>query len=166
MALPTTRDITLSPLDPVPSSLLNTLQDQIIGGKHPIFENVIAACEFLPEAGSAANLGNGVWTFGAVSVLQAPCRVRAQEKIVQAVVEVNRGGAGSIIVSLNKRITGSAVVSTIITTTINTGTGLVLATLSPAGGYQAAAGEQLFLRVEVNNAANVVYRGGVFASVL
>lgn len=35
MALPTTRDITLNPADPVPSALLNKLQDQVVGKKMP-----------------------------------------------------------------------------------------------------------------------------------
>jgi hypothetical protein len=164
MALPTTRDLTLSPSDPVPSALLNTLQDQIIGGKHPTFETPIAACDFALEAGGTASLNNGQWTFGAVSVIDAACRVRAGEKIVQAVVECNRGGAGTIIVSLVRRANGSGVPVTVATTTISTGTGLVLATLTP--NYQVAPGEQVYLRVEINNAANIVVRGALFTNVL
>jgi hypothetical protein len=164
MALPTTRDITLSPDDPVPSALLNTLQDQIIGGKHPIFEIPIAACDFAPEAGSSASLGNGQWTFGAVSVVAAACRVRAGAKIVQAVVEVNRGGAGTIIFSLLRRANGSGVAVAIGTVSLTTGTGL--ATMSLSANYQVLPGEQVYLRVEVNNAAHIVVRAALFISVL
>lgn len=37
MALPTSRDVTLTPADPVPSALLNKLQDQVVGAKRPSF---------------------------------------------------------------------------------------------------------------------------------
>ncbi len=35
MALPTTRDYTITPAGQVPGALLNTLQDMVIGNKHP-----------------------------------------------------------------------------------------------------------------------------------
>lgn len=163
MALPFSRNITLSPSDPVPSSLLNDLQDSIVGSKHANHEIPIAACDFTPESGSSANLGsNGQWSFSAVSTLVAPCRVRAQERINSILFEYNRGGAGTIVVSLVKRIAGSGVVTVVSTASITTGTGLATTTITP--NYQVAAGEQVYMRVEVNNAANIFVRAAMTTS--
>jgi hypothetical protein len=46
MSLPNSRDITLSPGTEIPSTLLNALQDMIVGGRHSEFEYMLGASIF------------------------------------------------------------------------------------------------------------------------
>lgn len=70
--LPSSRDFTLAPGDPVPSTLLNTLQDQIIGDKHSSRVLMFPPIRFQATAGSgnvtftgSNGAAGGAWTTNA-----------------------------------------------------------------------------------------------------
>lgn len=165
MTLPISRNTSYSVGVNVAPADLNDLQDCIIANKHPSFELPIAAADFQAEAGGGASLANGKWTFASVSVITAPVRVRAGERITQVQLEYNRGGAGNITLAL-MRNTGGAVPVVVATTTISAGTGVTTVQFGAAPNYTVAAGEQIYLRVTCDNAAHTIYRAATFVDKL
>ena len=70
MALPVNRNVTFSPSDPIPSVLLNALQDSLIGFKHPELIEYYAAAAF--AAFGTANLSGGFWTSSSANQFYCP----------------------------------------------------------------------------------------------
>jgi hypothetical protein len=61
MPLPETRDLTLNPGDPVPSALLNRLQDMIADAKHPLLTIPIPARALQPGNSKVVMDAAGYW---------------------------------------------------------------------------------------------------------
>lgn len=150
MALPDTREATLIPGGPIPAVVLNALQDAVIGGKHRYSNYTIPACDWRVESGGNASLGLNEWTINALTVLSAPIAIRVGQRIDEVTYQYNRGGAGTITITLVKK-TG-AVSTVLATSTINTGTGITTTTIMP--NYTMEAGYQLYIRAQCDNAAH------------
>ena len=159
--LPTARSLTLAATDPVPSALLNEVQDQFVGAKHPQLEVPVPACEWQLESGGAASLGAGIWTFGAASNISAPIRAPIGTRIVTANIDCDRGGSGSITFYLLERI-GAAAATIVTSVAITTGTGRSVIPFAVPCNKLMVSGSQYFLRVATNNVANVVYCANYF----
>jgi hypothetical protein len=121
---------------------------------HTADEHPLAAAAFSVEAGGTASLIDGQWTFGAVSLITAPIRIPAGRRIANVTLTYNRGGAGNVTMTLCKRVGGTK--TTIATKAFSSGTGMTSGTFDVAPDYTIAAGEALYLRVQCDNAANVV----------
>lgn len=63
MGLPNSRDLTLDGSTPIPSSLINKLQDCVVGGKHPEFEHGMHGSGFQPTGASTYN--GSLWNVAA-----------------------------------------------------------------------------------------------------
>ena len=73
--LPFSRTVTLNPSDPVPSSLLDELQDKIISGSYNDQELIIGHDAFVLDSGSGTKTGDE-WTLsGGSGFIQAPLRL-------------------------------------------------------------------------------------------
>ncbi len=121
---------------------------------HGLDEYPIPAAGFVVETGGTASLIDGQWTFGAVSVLAADVRIPAGRRVENVSLSYDRGGAGNVTMTLCKRVGG--VKTTIATKAFSSGTGATTGTFDAAVDYEIAAGEALYLRVQCDNAANVV----------
>lgn len=154
MALPTTRDITVSPTSPIPSALANKLQDMITGWKFPAMDFPHPACDWRPQGGGSGLLGDGQWTFGGLTILMAKIRLPVGTLISSCTFGYNRGGAGTIDVYLKKRniVTGAAVV-VVATSADVTGSAWETAVLNPA--YTVEADFSVWLETRCSNGANI-----------
>lgn len=80
--LPVSRSLTLSPSDPIPSALLNEIQDAVIGAKHPTAAIVVPASSFCLVSGTAT-LADGVWTMTSnTPVLEAGIGIPGGDTVV------------------------------------------------------------------------------------
>lgn len=164
MSLPASRNTTYSPSDPVKSADLNAIQDQIVGAKHPALSIALGAAAFLPKAGGNASLGDGQWTFGAVSTLQgsASARIPVGTRITTIEWFYNRGGAGNITVNLRKRnLRTGAAAADIATNTDNTGAALEAFLMTV--NYTVEADYEVWLEVTCDNAAHV-FEGAIVST--
>lgn len=59
MALPTTRDVTMAPGSQIPSTLLNNLQDMIIGGKHGALRQTRGIGSMMSQASEFISTSSG-----------------------------------------------------------------------------------------------------------
>lgn len=123
--------------------------------KHGSFEHPISAAAFQMEAGGTASLGDGVWTFGAVSVIAADIPLQIGKTIANVTLGFNRGGAGTITMTLCRKTgTTKTVVST---ETINTGTGVATKAFTTPPAYTTVTGETIYVRVQCDNVAHAIY---------
>ena len=123
--------------------------------KHGARELPISAAGMQLEAGGTASLGDGVWTFGAVSVIAADIPLHVNKRITNVTLGYNRGGAGTITMTLCRKTgTTKTVVST---ETINTGTGVTTKAFTTPPNYTIATGEQLYVRIQCDNVAHALY---------
>lgn len=114
--LPTARDITLAPGDPIPSALLNKLQDCIIGKKHPLITR------WYPPLSRTANDVNMTFTNGdyhananaaSINYVSAPLFVGDTFGSLKARVK-GTGGAGNVVARLTRWRDGvQAVIATL-----------------------------------------------------
>lgn len=156
MALPTTRDLTLGPASPIPSSVINSLQDQIVGLKFPRTTFPYGSAAFSANPGGLALHAAGQWTFTGASQLVAALgnRFTSGTTVVQVEWAYNRGGAGSFDLKLRKRnIRTGAAAADVDTVTINAGTGWT--TTVRAVNLALAADEVWWLDATFSNAANI-----------
>ncbi len=124
--------------------------------KHGAESYPLPASAFYVEAGTAT-LGDGRWTFLAVSQITAPICIPAGRRITNVTLVYNRGGAGNVTMTLRNRSyadVGGAVPNGSIT--ISAGTGFTTAQFAVAPNYTIGASEFMFLRVQCDNAANVI----------
>lgn len=160
MPLPTSRDLTINPTDPIPSSLLNKLQDCTVGMKFPLHDRPIGPASWQVKAGGNASLGDGQWTFGALSQLVAPLELPYGTTIATVLFAYNRGGAGNITLKLRKRnIATGAAAADIASVVINAGTGWTTSGLSPS--YATETNFAVWLEAQFDNAAHIF--GGAIA---
>ena len=127
--------------------------------RHGSRELAVPAAAWQMEAGGTASLASGRWTFGAVSVLQAPINLEVGKTLQNVLFEYNRGGAGTITFTLVKRTGGTS--TTLSTLTVNSGTGLTTGSFASPPNYVIEAGYQVYLRASIDNVAHVVDRAAV-----
>lgn len=159
MGLPTSRNRTYTPGSQIFSADLNDLQDNIVNltaGKHPLYEYPIAGADFALESGGAGGLGDGGWSFTSASTIEAnvPCRVG--ERLTNISLVYDRGGSGTITMTLCKR-TSASTKTVLATQAFSAGTGVTTGSFAAAPNYTLQTGEQLYLRVTVTAAANIVW---------
>lgn len=148
-------------LQPLTAPYVDVLGDMTVQGDLSVVGDVkvagalgIPAQEFQLEAGGTASLGDGQWTFGAVSVIAAPIKLPVGARLTSPVLHYNRGGAGTITWTICKRSSGGG--KTVLhTETVNTGTGLTTRTATGVN-YTVEAGVQLYTRIAIDNAAHVI----------
>lgn len=154
MPLPLVRDLTINPTDPVPSSLLNKLQDMVIGAKFGPTPVSLGGSAF-QVIGAATPLLNagGLWTFSAAGLLSSGLRLAEGTKITALTWAYNRGGAGTMQLRLYKRnILGGGAAVSLDLTTINAGTGYTTTTKNP--NYTVEVGYEVSLVADCDNAAH------------
>lgn len=161
MSLPNSRNTTYGASSPVLSNDLNALEDCIIGVKHPSVEDPIGAQSFVLAPGGTATLGDGRWTFGAVSVLVANLKIIVGTRIHQIEWAYDRGGAGNVTLKLRRRNMiasagaqpAAANVGTAGVVTVSAGTGW--ANNLQTYDYVVAAGDAMWLEIQCDNVANI-----------
>lgn len=104
------------------------------------------------QAGGTALLGDGQWTFGAVTVLAASIDLPPGAIISSIDIYANRGGAGNITMTLCRKTLGAKTV--INTLLINAGTGLVK-TNTGAINHTTLTDNEYYVRVQCDNVAHV-----------
>lgn len=121
MSLPTSRDVTLSAASQVPSSLLDRLQDQVVGRKQPSFTQWVAPgfCAVPNATGSSTVAGdritgNAAWTFTGMHV--GPHT--DGDRITALVVKFLGTGAAQVMTLLLKLSSAAGAVTTLATLTI------------------------------------------------
>jgi hypothetical protein len=158
--LPLHRDVTLDDASPVPSALLNKLQDCIVGRKHGSIRWQIGGGAFnlasVTVTGGLLNQG-GLWTFSGAATLYAGLAgprygVIEGTKITSLTWAYNRGGAGTLQLSLYKRNILTNVSTPVDVATISTGTGYETKTSLP--NYTVEANHEVSLFAECNNVAH------------
>ena len=123
-------------------------------------EMPVAAAGFVAEAGGGASLGDGQWSFSAVSVIAASIPLRVGDRIKNITLEYNRGGAGNVTMTLCRKSGGTKTV--VSTETINTGTGVTTKAFTTPPNYTIATGEEMYVRVQCDNAAHAIHRLAVY----
>lgn len=163
--MPDAVTVVLGPNDAFPSTLGNELQVQVVGHKHRTMPFPYGAAAFSLQAGTAT-LGDGQWTFGALSLLVANVSRPVGTRITSIQYGFNRGGSGNVTLKLRKRniVTGAAA-SDVVSLAISAGTGWTTTTLdsSTVGSllpYLTEAGVALWLSAQCDSASNV-FGGGI-----
>lgn len=174
-ALPTGRSITLNPGDPVPSALLNELQDQIIGAKFGEIGPTLSGSDFQLVQGTGV-VSDGTWTFSVVPAkiicgLKVPSRntgVVVNPTIVASFFGFNTGGAGTVTYKIRGRNIATNAAAFDIATAANSGAAgyvnVFLTSATPAAllPYVKAAEVSVWLEVSFSNTANTF--GGALPS--
>lgn len=128
MTLPTSRDVTLNPADPFPSTLGNKLQDCIIGMKHPEIETEIPTADWIARAGTLTYNDGEIVAAGGYTLI-APIRLPVGDRLTTLSFLYVLGASGSVTYSLKRRdmTVGGAppAAATLFTATDNTNTGLL-----------------------------------------
>lgn len=154
MALPLTRDETLIAGSQVKSSLLNKLQDMIVGGKHGAIDIPIGGAAFVINPPGTGALNNaGLWTFStAPNILTAPLLLPVGAVLNTLTLGFNRNGAGTITSRTYKRNVLTGANSVIDTTAISAGTGYTSQVI--AIGYTVEAAHEVLVEISIGNIAN------------
>lgn len=151
MTLPTTRNRTYNPTDPVNSNDLNDLQDCVVGAKHPQMEINIPASSFRGDStalGQYNQLGY-VTGFGAAGKVVAELRAPVGTRIVSVVqyYDIN-GTASTLTPRLMRQNHASGAQNPVVSGSgDNTGTGIESQTLG--ANHVVLTGEAYFLEVTV-----------------
>ena len=158
MALPTSRDITLTSASPAPSNLLNKLQDMVIGNKKPSTTRQSMPFFGSGKTGTWNELSNYVQSTIAAG-FQMPLLMEAGDRLTAVTIAAYGDGAVDCAFSLFA-ITPANAVTTLVNAQQDTNRaaawGDVSLVLSPST-YVMGAGEALILTIGAN-AAN--YRVG------
>lgn len=155
MALPTSRNTTYAPSSPILSADLNALQDMITGNKHPLREVPLAAAAWTMEAGGTTSLGDGRWTIGALSILAVSIPVFVGERVRNVNLIHNRAGAGTITMTLCKRILD---VKTVLgTLAIVAGAAFASLQFAADPNYVVEAGAEVYLRVQCDSVGHIIH---------
>lgn len=158
MTLPTSRDATFTASSPVLSTVLNNVQDQIIGMKHPTRPLNFGAAAWQAKSGGGGALGAGQWSFSSTTELVCDLSgsIPEGDRLITVTWSYNRGGAGNVRLRLKERdltTPGAAEASVVAETVVASGTGL---TTNPITyNYTFKAGFAVWLEVQCDNAANV-----------
>lgn len=162
MALPASRNRTYAPGVDIASADLNALQDCVVAGKHGVLSYPIDPGAFSPSIVSTTLTRpiGGPWNFAGASGLPHDLAYRFVMPVGRRLASVawlyNRGGAGTITMRVLKANMPAGIVGTTLsTTTINSGTGLLLTTVTPA--YALETDYSLTLWVNVTATANMFY---------
>jgi hypothetical protein len=160
MSLPTSRDVTYAPDSKVLSNNLNNIQDQFVGDKHISRPVAIPACAFKDKGGGSATLGDGQWTFAALTVLV--CEISSLIPVGHRLQSVswyyNRGGAGTITRRVRKRemtVPGAAGDVAGPGYPIADVTGAAQETNTDTLNYTMVTAEGMWLEIQFDNAAHV-----------
>lgn len=118
----------------------------------------LAAADFdiegAAQSAGTALLGDGQWTFGAIEVLTSGINLPNGCVITGYDIYANRGGSGNIIVTLCRKTLGTK--TTINTTTINSGTGMVKTAGSSTNlPHTMLIDNEYYIRVSCDAATNV-----------
>lgn len=117
MALPTSRDITLTPASPVPSALLDKLQDMHVGAKLISLEHMVSPDRYIREAASVSySPGTGKWTWTGFDDLTFGFDVRPGDRITGAKWNYSRPG-GTLTFKIQKKATGAGAWTDIVSAT-------------------------------------------------
>lgn len=138
--LPTSRTLTLVSSDPIPSALLNELQDQHVGSKHPNRPLFIGGADWVVDAGTATRVGN-VWTFPTTGTnrLVACLKLWPGTRISNLLWSYNRNSnnvSGEFDISLARRSfgDGGATTATVTSGVVSSGTGFTTRDSTVDGG--------------------------------
>ncbi len=158
MALPNTRQLTLNPSDPVPSSLLNALQDCIVGGKygpsiiqvHPsVVQPQLATSIAYNFVGDYAE-----YTSGGSAKAMFPVSIESGARILS--ITANLYGAAVNSITLVSRPDGAGIPGTIGTASPTTTAAWSLTTITVAGGgYVVGVAESVALLWSPSAAARI-----------
>ena len=149
MTLPTSRDVTLNPADPFPSTLGNKLQDCVIGQKHPAQPRTVGPSSWHPKTPANATLGAGEWTINNTTMVADLDWIPAGDRIVSANWSYNPG-AVSLDMSLRRRKFDGTAEETLFTFTDNTGSAVEQSLQTY--NHTVAAGYSYYLQA-IGNAA-------------
>lgn len=161
MGLPTSRDQTVTNASPVPSALLNNLQDQIIGNKHPQLELDIDASKGRPDnnAGGSYN-PNGYWsTFVGAGTVRIPIEVPVGKRIVsvECFYSINGTGAGLTPRLRRQNHAAGTITSVVSGANDNTGGAGVIESQVLSANHTVLTGEAYFVEFTVANANHRAY---------
>jgi hypothetical protein len=157
MALPISRNTDYTAASPIKSVDLNDLQDALIGAKHGPISIIIPAAGWQQQSGGGGVLGDGQWTFSAVTSLVADLpRLPVGTVITSIVWGYNRGGGGNVTRKMRKRnvVTGAAPADAFAAPAADN-TGAAWETQTDAPAYTVEADTGVWLEVTCDNAANV-----------
>lgn len=134
-----------------------TLVDGLPALKYGQDELYLAAGAFQNSSSGGSTLGDGQITFSAIAIVSAAVPLGPSRRVKNVVLEYNRGGAGTVTMTLKKRVAGT--LTTISTQAFASGTGWTTGSFGTPPNYTIASGEKLYVNVQCDNAANIV--GGV-----
>jgi hypothetical protein len=157
MALPDSRDITLGGGSKIPSSLLNALQDQVIGSKHPEQPVIYGPGSFLLEAAGATLSGNEYWEGSGAFTIRRNLLRPVGTVITEITYVYNRNNVGTLTLRFQKAnlITGGVHTDIVAASSIAAGTGIATTTITP--NYTMEADHSIVLRLTGSNATNRIY---------
>lgn len=155
--LPYSRTLTINPTDPIPSALLNELEDQIIGAKIPELPRHLGSQKWSLVTGGTATFDgpNDQWSFGAVSQLVCALDLDQVTRITSVTWVYNRANLGNVTLKLRRRDTtvaraAAADVASIVDNATNGWQNNV-----QVYNHIVAAGFSYFLQLQCDNAAHL-----------
>jgi hypothetical protein len=163
MALPTTRNITIAPSDPIPSVLLNALQDSIIGFKHPELIESYHAAAFMPAHGVGnASFNGGIWTTSTTEqflcAIPYPVGTRITQVSATYRVGVTAGATVSFLLQRRNLATPTAVVDTIANIAADsTDNASGETTVIAAINHTMLSNYAYFLQYQLSSAGSIIY---------
>jgi hypothetical protein len=141
---------------PLPSSVINALQDMIIGAKHPELEVAIHAADFQVDGTSGTLDQNGYWLPSALGYQYAPLRLSVGTRINSVTFYYNVAGAGAVTPKVRRMQLSTGTISDV-TAGVRDTTGVAIETQVLAPAHVVVTGYVYFLEVKHENAANKNY---------
>jgi hypothetical protein len=157
MGLPTSRDITINDGDPIPAWIINKLEDQVIGSKHPELKRGYVATRFAWSSGFTISNGAQINSTAAAAAY-CGIDIPVGDRITTIKWGYIVGTGGQITMSLRRRLVDGSAADEVITpfsgTTVDN-SGTTFETNTVTYNHVVADGYVYFLQINVtNNASN------------
>jgi len=149
VSLPASRDLTINPADPIPSAVINKLQDCVVAQKHPAQPRTLGPSSWHPKVPGSATLGAGEWTINNTTMVGDLDWIPVGDRIVNANWSYNPGGV-SLDMSLRRRKLDGTAEETLFSFTDSTGSAVEQSL--QAYNHTVVAGYSYYLQA-IGNAA-------------
>ena len=167
--LPTTRDATIDGSSPIPSSLLNKLQDLFVGDKHVEREIPLSAPDWSPLPADTSTYEGSDWTVGSgggagTGTFFCNVPIPVGHRITQVSFAYPRGTAGTITMVLQKRTLLSGSPTDVATFVDSTHDGASVQHVISGINEVAVTGEAYYLKIAFSGCTGITSRfmGGSF----